>query len=39
MAERFSTLKAELLSRRRFTSPAEAKVARFSHIEDVVWFR
>jgi putative transposase len=34
MAERFlSTLEAELLSRRRFASQAEAKVAYFSYIE------
>ncbi len=34
MAESFfSTLKAELLARRRFASQAEAKMACFSHIE------
>ena len=34
MAESFfSTLKAELLSRRRFTSQAEARMACFSYIE------
>jgi hypothetical protein len=34
MAESFlSTLEAELLSRRRFASQAEAKVAYFSYIE------
>ena len=34
MAESFlSTLEAELLSRRRFTSQAEARMACFSYIE------
>ena len=34
MAESFfSTLEAELLSRRRFASPAEARMACFSYIE------
>ena len=34
MAESFfSALEAELLSRRRFTSPAEARMACFSYIE------
>ena len=34
MAESFlSTLESELLSRRRFTSQAEARMACFSHIE------
>ena len=33
MAESFSTLEAELLSRRRFASQAEAKMACFSYIE------
>jgi len=37
MAESFfSTLKAELLSRRRFASQAEARMACFSYIE--VWY-
>ena len=34
MAESFfSTLEAELLSRRRFASPAEARMACFSYVE------
>ena len=37
MAESFfSTLEAELLSRRRFTSQAEARMACLSYIED--WY-
>ena len=32
----FSTLEAELLSRRRFTSQAEARMACFSYIE--AWY-
>ena len=32
----FSTLEAELLSRRRFASQAEAKIACFSYIE--AWY-
>jgi len=37
MAESFfSTVEAELLSRRRFASQALAKMARFSYIE--VWY-
>ena len=37
MAESFfSTLEAELLSRRRFASQAEARMACFSYVED--WY-